>query len=658
MADELLILVRTVQFASTVMTAGVPTFQFFVSDPAIRRMRAAIPRSIDTFCTGLTLIAWMTLAASILSGAAWLVLVAADINDRSLIETLSGDAVSKVLRDSRFGNVWLARLGMAILLAALLVTSRHKEARQLPPQHAISVLLAACMLGSLAWVGHSGTSAGTEGNVHLGVDVIHLCAAGAWLGGLLPLALLFHFARTTADETWIGVARDAARRFSILGLASVGTLIATGLANAWFLAGNVPSLVGTPYGRLLVLKIALFAAMVAVAAINRLRLTPRLFDMSPTTSDRSSRTLRQLQRNTLVELVLGLFVLLIVGALGTISPAVHVQPWWPLPFRFATEMFDHPTYGPKIIVMLSVSLVGIILICGGLLLRRLRWPLIALGVLGMGFLPQSVGLLTVEAFPTTFYASPTGYSVRSIARGKDLFSVYCAVCHQRKGDAEIPVGGETRPTSDLTSDHIFDHRDGDLFWWIANGKNGMPGFADLIDEEERWNLIDFVRSNADAAHVKRYGADDPLLSVPVPDFSCEVPDGSTISIAQLRGRIIYLMFAQPRSADRVRQMATLELGSDVAKIMVALGSAMTEDVSVCVVRDAAAENVFAMYRDGDVAHLDGTELIVDAAGLLRAIVQVRSDPSWDNPDTLKRLIDDIRRRAALPRSRIPHAHHH
>ena len=57
---------------------------------------------------------------------------------------------------------------------------------------------------------------------------------------------------------------------------SVGALIATGIVNGWILAGSAPALVGTDYGRLLLAKVALFLAMVAVAAINRLRLTPRL----------------------------------------------------------------------------------------------------------------------------------------------------------------------------------------------------------------------------------------------------------------------------------------------------------------------------------------------------------------------------------------------
>ena len=65
----------------------------------------------------------------------------------------------------------------------------------------------------------------------------------------------------------------ATRRFSTLGLLSVGTLLATGLVNTWMLAGSLAALLETDYGRLLLPKIALFVAMVAIASINRLRLT-------------------------------------------------------------------------------------------------------------------------------------------------------------------------------------------------------------------------------------------------------------------------------------------------------------------------------------------------------------------------------------------------
>src|SRR5262249_36798606 len=153
------------------------------------------------------------------------------------------------------------------------------------------------------------------------------------------------------EEISLALARDATLRFSTLGLISVGLLIATGIVNGWILAGSVPAWIGTDYGRFWPGKVALSLAMVAAAAVNRLRLTPRLAlaissppcgqalahkrgaDGAPA----AARTaLRALARNSLVEATFGLAILIIVGALGTLPPGAHVlQPTWPFAVRYS-----------------------------------------------------------------------------------------------------------------------------------------------------------------------------------------------------------------------------------------------------------------------------------------------------------------------------------
>ena len=88
----------------------------------------------------------------------------------------------------------------------------------------------------------------------------------------------------------------------------------------------------------------------------------------------------------------------------------------------------------------------------------------------------------------------------------------------------------------------------------------MPAFGEAIDEDGRWALIDFLHANADAAHVRNFGAGD-LLSVPIPHFACEVANASTLSTAQLRGQIIYILFASSRSPVPAREVAALDLAA-------------------------------------------------------------------------------------------------
>jgi putative copper resistance protein D len=116
--------------------------------------------------------------------------------------------------------------------------------------------------------------------------------------------------------------RDATLRFSNLGLLSVSALLATGMVNGAILVGSVHALLVTMYGQLLVLKIALFAAMLVIAAVNRFWLLPQL--ASVPASERELDAARKLTRNCVVEVALGLMIFAIVGALGTIHPAIHL----------------------------------------------------------------------------------------------------------------------------------------------------------------------------------------------------------------------------------------------------------------------------------------------------------------------------------------------
>jgi putative copper resistance protein D len=160
---------------------------------------------------------------------------------------------------------------------------------------------------------------GGEAIFHPTADVLHLIAAAAWIGALLPLIVLF--AAAGADDASLAMARTATARFSILGIVSVSTLVATGIVNTYYLAGSVPALLHTDYGRLLLIKIALFLAMVAIAAVNRLRLTPQLLQEASIASSRDA--LRRLRRNAAIEVLAGAIVIAIVAALGTMAPAIH-----------------------------------------------------------------------------------------------------------------------------------------------------------------------------------------------------------------------------------------------------------------------------------------------------------------------------------------------
>lgn len=299
MPDSWLVLTRTLHYAALMQLLGVFVFLRLVQPEASPRLRRRL--------RGL---AWASLALAVLSAFGWLALEAAAMSGDPLRLIAADGALGTVWRETRFGVNTQIRAALALAAAlALLLPGRERRWRE-----GLLMLLGAAMLGGVAWVGHGAAVPGRLGDLHLADDVLHLIAAGCWIGALLPLTLCLAEARGGAEAATAG---PAVRRFSRLGYGTVGTVLASGLVNAWFMVGSPALLVGTLYGRLLLGKITLFLVMVALAAVNRLWLAPRL--------GRSPAGAAALQRNCLLELGLGLAILAIVGLLGLLAPATHAM---------------------------------------------------------------------------------------------------------------------------------------------------------------------------------------------------------------------------------------------------------------------------------------------------------------------------------------------
>jgi putative copper resistance protein D len=311
--DGPLVAIRAIHFASTAITAGALIFRAVVAEPALR----STPVAIAVVRSQIRLVASMGLAIAVASGLVWFQLQAAAISGLSFGEAMTSGVLSTVLNETQFGLVSKARLVLAVILAACLAYDRFPQARWLALASALGFIAA------IAWTGHAGSTLGELGNLHLTADALHLIAAAGWFGGLVPLALMLAAARRNQDFAWPLLARDAVQRFSTLGIVSVGTLLLTGIVNAWILVGSIHALIVTGYGQLLLLKLVVFAIMLGFAAINRFWLTPQLafsFENEP-----QLEALRQLTRNSVTEIAMGLTIFAIVGVLGTLHPAIHLM---------------------------------------------------------------------------------------------------------------------------------------------------------------------------------------------------------------------------------------------------------------------------------------------------------------------------------------------
>jgi copper resistance protein D len=313
--NEPLDIARAFHLASTLLLAGTISFRCLVAAPAFRAKAGGALE--DGLRVRLAQIVWAALAVAMLSGAAWLMFLAADIGGLPVADAVSQGLAWIVLTQTAFGDAWVLRLQMASVLAVLLLLPKPN------PDFAsaadiICAILAVGLAASLAWTGHAAAMEGLDGAMHLASDALHLVAAGAWLGGLWPLSILLADAHQAGDPVSAAIAHQVTRRFSILGMVSVAAILATGLINTYEILGTLAFSIDTDYNYLLLVKISLFIAMLAIAAVNRQRLTRRLSDERD-----HRRAMRQLRWNSLAEAGLGLLILAIVAALGRISPHVH-----------------------------------------------------------------------------------------------------------------------------------------------------------------------------------------------------------------------------------------------------------------------------------------------------------------------------------------------
>ena len=211
-----------------------------------------------------------------------------------------------VISDMGAGRAWAVRV---VALAAAIGVARFSSPY---PLLAASGLAAA----TLAWGGHAAAEAGVGGYAHLAADVIHILAAGVWVGALVAFFRLLRRGGKSIDAT-----ASALAAFSGVGSAVVAILIATGLVNTLYMVEwrPLPVLTTSAWGWVLLAKLALLGAMLGMAAVNRFVLTPRL---QKAIERGGPGPLSGLRRSVTLETSLAFGVVALVSVLGTLAPPV------------------------------------------------------------------------------------------------------------------------------------------------------------------------------------------------------------------------------------------------------------------------------------------------------------------------------------------------
>ena len=121
-----------------------------------------------------------------------------------------------VVSATEFGHAWCWHVGFALALLVLSVLPRWRW------QAAATTPAALLTLVSLGWVGHAAMDMGGVA-VHEANQMVHLTAAGIWLGGLVPLGILLRRATRPEGDQYIPLARAALPHFSQMGYAAVAS---------------------------------------------------------------------------------------------------------------------------------------------------------------------------------------------------------------------------------------------------------------------------------------------------------------------------------------------------------------------------------------------------------------------------------------------------
>jgi putative copper resistance protein D len=283
---ELIIILRFALYVDLLLVFGLALFALYSAETLLRLR---------------PMLRGMALIGALLS-VAGLVLMTSAMSGETALAAL-WPPVQMMVLETDVGLAWAVRMTALIVVV-------------IRPGLWLASFAGAIALASLAWSGHGAMDEGALRFWHFLSDILHLLAAGAWLGAMLALVLI---ARGLVDEAHIRSLAFAVRRFEWVGAAIVLTLSITGVVNYLFIIGPRLDevLLGT-YGMLLAIKVLLFAAMLVLAALNRFHLGPAL--AQALRDGQHVVAVNALRRSVVVELAMALLIVALVAWLGTLSP--------------------------------------------------------------------------------------------------------------------------------------------------------------------------------------------------------------------------------------------------------------------------------------------------------------------------------------------------
>jgi copper transport protein len=238
-AGALPVVLRAVVFVALALSAGGAGFAAIV----LRAPLTGFPLSVQHFGAAAAVV-----AAVLLIGAQGLDVYSLPVKDLLSLRPWQAGLESP-----------FARSGLLVVLASTAVNFSNRNGRLIS-----AAGLAAFALGAaaIAVAGHALTA--DPAWAALGLVFLHSLSLLFWIGALVPLFCLVQ----------THLAGQVLARFSVVAIGAVALLAVTGTGMAWLQSASLDALITSDYGRLLAVKLGLFSLLLALAAVNKLRLTP------------------------------------------------------------------------------------------------------------------------------------------------------------------------------------------------------------------------------------------------------------------------------------------------------------------------------------------------------------------------------------------------
>jgi putative copper export protein/mono/diheme cytochrome c family protein/peroxiredoxin len=601
--------------------------------------------------------------------------------------SVDGSIIRTFLLKTGVGRIAIIEIGCAVAacIPAVIAWITLKKSSTSDLALLVAALVAGIGLAAFPFNSHPVTL--DQQIAGLSASIAHRLALGVWLGGLPALILLIG-AGPVPDDTR-RLAAVILRRFSRLAIVAMSVILVSGTLLTWYLVGNVSSLIGTEYGRLLILKLALLGGVFVIAGGLQRHLLPML-EVKP-----SDPTFRSYANRVKLETVVAVLIVVVASDMAGLAPPEHENIVWPLPFRFsfaatwAIPWVPTRFIGGHVLILLGLAALAFSLVPS---LRPAWFRLRANASLGVGIATMLAGsalafpAISVQAFPDTYLVTDIPYAATSISAGLNHFEQNCTGCHGVSGHGDGPAASSlpVKP-ADLSAPHTALHTGGDLYWWVTHGITGspMPGFGDVLTDDERWDIINFLGafSIGYQARIIEPRINPGQYWLAPPDFQVTDETGNTFILSDYRRQsAILLLLFSCRQENVAQETARLEQLLDArarlaelgAKIILVAPGKICEPLrgratGMILVADHDTADVAATFgfftrsfhnRKQDVVRVPEThaEFLIDRSGYIRARWLPEEDNSWSDPGFIETQLEMLAREPPAPPPPGPHDH--